>query len=255
MTPRPPYKVFIGFDVHQMRATVVAELSIRKTSEHVEVRRLALSELIARKLYTRPTVYRQDGAPRYWDEISQAPMSTSHAIGRFLVPVLCGHGGWALFTDGDVLFRSNVRDVFHLADPKYAVQVVQHVHEPTETLKMDGQAQMRYARKNWSSVMLLNCGHSANRALSVDLINTLPGRDLHRFCWLADDLIGALPARFNYLVGVSPADPNPAIVHYTEGLPDMAGYEHCEFSDEWYVTAKAAGYRLNRPPRPEEAVA
>jgi hypothetical protein len=27
---------------------------------------------------------------------------------------------------------------------------------------MDGQAQTRYARKNWSSVMVFNCDHPAN---------------------------------------------------------------------------------------------
>jgi hypothetical protein len=32
--------------------------------------------------------------------------------------------------------------------------------------------------------MVFNCDHPANRALTLDLINTVPGRDLHRFCWL-----------------------------------------------------------------------
>jgi hypothetical protein len=26
---------------------------------------------------------------------------------------------------------------------------------------------------------------------------------------------------------------NPAIVHFTDGIPLMAGYEHCEFAEEW----------------------
>lgn len=251
MTPRPPYKVFIGFDVHQMCASAVAEHSVRmKTCAPVDVRRLALSELVARGLYTRPTVFPQEGSPRYWDEISQAPMSTAHAIARFLVPTLCEFAGWAVFTDGDVIFRSDIRDLFRLADPQYAVQVVQHDHSPIETSKMEGQAQTRYPRKNWSSVVLWNCGHQANRALTVDLVNTVPGRDLHRFCWLDDAEVGALPTEWNVLIGEQ-SHPNPAVAHFTLGVPDMPGYEHQPFADEWYATAKACGYRLQRPEKAE----
>ncbi len=31
----------------------------------------------------------------------------------------------------------------------------------------------------------------------------------------------------------------------------MPGYEHVEFADDWYRTARACGYRLARPDRPE----
>ncbi len=137
-------------------------------------------------------------------------------------------------------------DLFALADPSKAVQCVQHRHEPNETLKMDGQAQLRYARKNWSSVMLFNCGHPANVALDVRLVNTVPGRDLHRFCWLPDELIGTLPRRWNALVGSAGFPEDPALVHFTEGLPDMPGYESVPYADEWFKASKACGYRLPR---------
>lgn len=40
------------------------------------------------------------------------------------------------------------------------------------------------------------------RALTPDYVNTATGLDLHQFKWLAnDELIGALPDRWNYLVG------------------------------------------------------
>lgn len=247
--PAPPYRIFIGWDPAQLRAWNVAKLSLNAhAAGKVDVDRIAKPTLTAKGLYTRPTHVLEHG---YWDEISQAPMSTGHAIARFLVPYLCGYKGWALFTDGDVLFRRDVSALFALADPTKAVQVVQHQHEPTDAVKMTGEQQTTYARKNWSSVMLLHCGHPANQALTVELVNTVPGRDLHRFYWLDDDLIGALPATFNHLVGVSAPDDDPAIVHYTEGLPDLSGYEHCEYSDEWYVVAKHAGYDLARPPKLE----
>lgn len=196
MMPMPPYKIFIGWDVSQMRAWNVAQLSLNAhAAGKVDVDRIAKPTLQARGLYTRPTHVLEHG---YWDEISNAPMSTGHAIARFLVPYLCGYEGWALFTDGDVLFRRDVSELFALADPTKAVQVVQHHHAPANGVKMTGEQQTTYARKNWSSVVLWNAGHTANKALTPELVNTVPGRDLHRFCWLDDDLVGALPATFNY---------------------------------------------------------
>lgn len=252
LSPSAPLRIHIGWDASQMRAWNVAQFSLRCTATvAVEIERVSMTRLRSQGFYARPTHVLEHG---YWDEISAAPMSTGHAIARFLVPALQNYQGWALFADGDVLFRSDVADLFALADATKAVQVVQHAHDPRELVKMEGHAQTTYARKNWSSVILWNCAHPSNRALTIDLVNTLPGRDLHRFCWLADAEVGALPARWNVLIG-SEMDPDPAVVHFTEGLPDMKGYEHVPFADEWYHRAKGAGYRLDRPAKPLEGVA
>jgi hypothetical protein len=246
---KPP-RIFLGWSAEEMRAWNVAQVSARARSQspvRLDIDRITMSDLRYRELYTRPTTDRGEG--HLWDELSGAPMSTAHAIARFFVPMLCHYSGWALFTDGDVLFRDDVLSLFALADERYAVQVVQHPPLSDVGFKKDGHLQTTYARKNWSSVMLFNCGHPANLALEPELLNTAPGRDLHRFCWLSDDLIGALPMRWNYLVGVSAHDADPAIVHFTEGTPDVNGYEHCEYADEWYEASRLAGYRLERPPK------
>jgi hypothetical protein len=242
--PEAPFKIVIGWDAREMIAWNVAQNSLRNTvvrRSNVIIDRLDVAHLRALGWYWRPTEER-DG--RLWDVISEAPMSTGHAIARFLVPALCGYHGWALFTDGDVLFRSDVTELFALADERYAVQVVQHHHAPVTTTKMDGQVQTIYPRKNWSSVMLLNCGHPANRALTLQLVNSVPGRDLHRFCWLEDDLIGALPERWNALIGHSDINGPVSIAHFTEGTPDMPGYERQPFADEWRAVAKRCRYKL-----------
>lgn len=245
-----PHRLFIGWDVSEWHAWNVARFSANALSRvPLEIRAIDLLNLKARKLYSRPTQIRDNG---YWDVISDAPMSTGHAISRFLVPHVCEYSGWALFTDGDVLFRHDVGQLFAMADPRYAVQVVQHEHQPTASAKMTGHMQTAYPRKNWSSVMLLHCGHPSNQALTPELVNTVPGRDLHRFCWLKDEEIGALPPEWNHLVGVSDLHPDPAIVHFTLGTPDMPGYEHAPYSDEWYHTARACGYTLDRPAKPEQ---
>jgi hypothetical protein len=231
-----------------MRAWRVAECSAQlHAGQSLDIRRVSMTELMGRGLYRRPTTIPGQG-PAYWDDISGAPMSTGHAIARFLVPHLCGYQGWALFTDGDVLFRRDVRALFALADPRMAVQVVQHAPMHPASTKMDGQAQAIYTRKNWSSVVLWNCGHPAHAALTVDMVNTAPGRDLHRFCWLADDQIGALRSEWNVLIGEQ-HHPDPALAHFTLGVPDTTGYEHQPFADEWFAMARAAGYRLRQPAR------
>jgi lipopolysaccharide biosynthesis glycosyltransferase len=167
-----------------------------------------------------------------YDVISDAPMSTEHACARFLVKELAG-SGWALFMDGDVLVRGNLARLFEALNPQKAVYCVHHRHEPEAATKMDGQIQTRYARKNWSSVMAVNCDHPANRALTVEMINTVPGRDLHAFCWLEDGDIGELGPEWNYLVGVTTAKVEPQIAHFTLGVPDMTGWEDQPYAEEW----------------------
>jgi hypothetical protein len=246
MSPTP--RVFIGFDASQICAWNVAARSLRDHSGlGVSAERLYMSELEAAGLYHRPTRALEHG---YFDEISGAPMATGHAIARFLIPHLCGFKGWAVFTDGDVLFRRDIAQLLALADDTKAVQVVQHAPQAGAGVKMHGEAQQLYARKNWSSVILWNCAHPFHRALTPDMVNALPGRMLHRFCWLEDAQIGALPPEWNVLVGEQQHH-DPAIVHFTLGCPDLPGYEHCAFADEWYAVARSAKFNLQQPPRQE----
>lgn len=224
--------VWIGFDAREAAAFAVARRSAkRNVVRHVAVNGIVLDEMRQRGLYTRPTS-RRDG--KLWDDISEAPMATEFAISRFLTPHLAGEG-LALFMDCDMLVRGSLAPLFEYAraHPEFAVLCVQHDHQPADAVKMDGQVQTRYARKNWSSVMLFNCAHPSNRKLTVEMINTVPGRDLHRFCWLEDHEIGALSPEWNYLVGHSEAAESPVIVHFTDGIPSMPGYETVPHADEW----------------------
>lgn len=128
--------------------------------------------------------------------------------------------GWALFCDADIIFTSDVSKLFTLAQPHNAVMCVQHQHQPKANVqKMDGRLQQQYFRKNWSSFVLWNCGHKANACMTPEKVNTMSGLDLHRFKWLPDHEIGALPATYNYISGVSPRCDKPDAIHYTEGGP------------------------------------
>jgi hypothetical protein len=234
--------LWIGWDANEMTAHLVAAESFKRhTTADLNIHRLSLQGLPDR--YTRETTERHG---QLWDVISQAPMSTAHALARFFVPYLQGYDGWALFTDGDVLCRADVAALFDLADEQYAVQVVQHPPLLETTPKKTGVPQLPYRRKNWSSVILWQCGHPANHALTLDVLNTWTGRALHSFSWLQDDQIGHLPPGWNYLVGVSKVliPERVHLAHYTLGTPDLPGHEHDLFADEWFATAKRAGFRF-----------
>jgi len=144
--------------------------------------------------------------------------------------------GWAMFMDCDILVRSNVLRLFENLDESKALYCVKHDYRPLLGDKMDGQAQQMYARKNWSSVMVFNCDHPSNKKLTVELINRVPGRDLHRFCWLEDDEIGELEPRWNWLVGEQENPGDPAIVHYTLGYPGLGAQFHdLPYAGEWFA--------------------
>ncbi len=234
--------IWIGFDQREANAFAVAVHSARKhLTQRIPIRGVVLDDLQREGLYARPMEWRMSivDHPVMWDVISDFSMSTQHAIARFFVPQLARRG-WALFTDGDFLFRSNLARIFDGLDESKALYCVKHDHVPDSKVKMDGQVQSKYARKNWSSCMIFNCDHPANEGLTNELCNSVPGRDLHRFCWLdgADggDLIGDLDPAWNWLVGHSSPDIEPKAVHFTEGIPDMAGYEKVPYADEWQAT-------------------
>jgi hypothetical protein len=239
----PTLKVYVGFSPDEMVATNVALESMRSTVHHADLDLKRISRLTLGDAYTRPTSMKTGG--QLWDVISDAPMSTDHSIARFFVSWLCDFKGWALFTDGDVLCRRSLADLFNLRDDRYAVMCVHHAPLLTEGVKKNGDMQVGYPKKNWSSVVLWNAGHPANRVLTPDYINSALGRHLHAFSWLpGDDLIGELPAEWNYLIGLSPGQPNPALVHFTTGTPNMDGHEYDQFADEWWKYVERCGYKI-----------
>ena len=144
--------------------------------------------------------------------------------------------GWALFIDCDIVFLEDVNNLFSLADDRYAVMCVKHEFNPKPGLKMDGQVQTVYPRKNWSSVVLWNCAHPSNEKVTVDSVNNpnFNGAYFHRFSWLKDEEIGELPCDWNWLVGWYKKDDGvPRAIHYTEGGPWFKNYRNCEFNQDW----------------------
>lgn len=219
-------RVYIGHDAREQSAFDVAAKTAKSFGCHViplYEDRLRLSGML-----TRTT----DGRHGRWDFNSGAPESTSFAIARFFVPLLA-HDGWALFVDCDTAFLQDPHELMGHADETKAVHVVHHPPFAANGTKMDGQVQTTYPRKLWSSVCLWNVSHQSNARLTLDMLNCWPGRDLHRFGWLADSEIGTLPREANWLVGMQPKPERPIIGHWTLGTPDMEGHEHDEHAEMW----------------------
>ncbi len=159
--------------------------------------------------------------------------STEFSFTRFLTPYLCNFEGWALFMDNDVIARTDLAGLWALRDERYAVQCVKHDHQPVNTVKFLGEKQTAYPKKNWSSVMLMNCAKC--KTLTPEYVNTASGLELHQFKWLeSDDLIGALPMHWNFLADYYKHDESAKIVHYTEGGPYYAATRHVDFADDWF---------------------
>lgn len=227
-------KVYIGFDEREDEACRVARDSLLEvTNGELMPEFLSIGKLQAQGLLTRPI----DQRGHDYDLVSNAPQSTRFAVSRFLVPILCQQGP-ALFVDGDVVFREDPRQTLNeTLFTVHAVHVVKHRHQPKDLYKMVNQVQNVYPRKNWSSVMLFNCDHPANRRLSLRDVNERPGRDLHAFYWLHDSEIGELDVRWNWLVGEQPEPVGGGIAHFTRGGPWLQGWVPAEHDDIWKEAA------------------
>jgi lipopolysaccharide biosynthesis glycosyltransferase len=208
-------EIFIGYDPREHLAYDVCERSIKSRTKISNFFILPLSLHYVKDILKRP-IEMKDG--KMWCPISQAPMSTEFAISRFTIPFFKKEG-WHLFMDCDMICTTDIQELFDLVDDKYAVMVVKHKQESGAATKMDGQIQTYYSRKNWSSVVLWNCSHPAHKKLTLNDLNTFPGRDLHAFKWLTDEEIGEVPKEWNHLVGVDPPNSNAKIIHYTLGGP------------------------------------
>ncbi len=160
--------------------------------------------------------------------------SNQFVYSRFLAPYLNEYRGWAIFADGDMVCQADITDLWNLRDESKAVQVVKHDYKTKAHIKYLGNKNENYPRKNWSSLILWNCEHPANRLLTPDFIQSQPGSFLHRFSWLKDELIGELPAEWNWLAIEYPENPDAKIIHYTLGTPCFRDYSEESMSDLWH---------------------
>ena len=123
--------------------------------------------------------------------------SNDFIYSRFLVPHLMNFKGWAIYADGDMVCLEDIKKLWNQRDKNYALQVVKHDYETKIEKKYFGNKNENYPRKNWSSLILWNCGHEDNKILTPDFIEKQSGAFLHRFSWIKDEEIGELEKEWN----------------------------------------------------------
>jgi lipopolysaccharide biosynthesis glycosyltransferase len=220
--------IFIGYDHREAVAYhVCANSIIRHSSKPVSFTPLALKNM-------------QDYQETHTDGSNQFIYS------RFLVPHLMEYKGWAIFMDGDMLLREDIEKLWAQRDESKAVMVVKHDYKTKMTEKYLGAKNENYPRKNWSSVILWNCGHTANRGVTPEFIENATGAQLHRFTWLDDSLIGELPIEWNWLPDEFGSNLNAKLLHYTLGTPSFHDFATTPMGDEWHRERIYTDYCLQR---------
>ena len=213
-------KIFIGWDSRETEAYKVCVKSLKKyASQELDITPIVKDTLIETGEYYRP---------------QPEAGSVEFTYTRFLVPYLTNYDGWALFIDCDFLFTRDVSELFDMTNDKYALMCAKHDYVPKNSIKMDGQKQVSYPRKNWSSCILWNCGHPANIILNPDVVSKESGAFLHRFYWLPNESIGDIPLEWNWLEGeYDKPDTPPAAIHFTNGGPWFENYQNTDYADLW----------------------
>ncbi len=107
--------------------------------------------------------------------------SNQFIYSRFLTPYLNNFSGWAIFADGDMICNADIAELWVLRDQTKAVQVVKHDYKTKQKVKYLGNKNEDYPRKNWSSLVLWNCGHPANNILTPEFVSEKSGSYLHCF--------------------------------------------------------------------------
>ena len=208
--------IFIGYDHREAIAYhVCANSIIRHSSKPISFTPLALTNM-------------KDYQETHTDGSNQFIYS------RFLVPHLMQYKGWAIFMDGDMLVRDDIEKLWALRDNNKAVMVVKHDYKTKMTEKYLGAKNENYPRKNWSSVILWNCEHDANKVVTPEFIENATGAQLHRFTWLSDELIGELPTVWNWLPDEFGANQDAKLLHYTLGTPSFHDFATTPMGDEWH---------------------
>jgi len=213
--------IFIGFEEAHPEAYNVCHKSILKGNKKYELNIKPINYNTVSDYY------------RAKDETE----STQFSFARFWTPWESNRTGVSIFVDSDFVFLESIDNLIDLYDDQYAVMCCKHKeYKPKGAVKMGGKLQSQYPKKNWSSLIIFNNSYLANDALCPIFLNSYTGAHLHRFEWLKDSEIGALPVEWNWLVDYYTETEGfkPKALHYTDGGPWLEGYENCSYSDKWH---------------------
>jgi len=160
--------------------------------------------------------------------------STSFVYSRFLTPHLNEFSGWCIYADGDMVCLKDIHNLWDMRDETKAVLCVHHDYKSTHAKKFLGGENHNYPRKNWSSLILWNCGHPKNAILTPEFVKSQSGAFLHRFNWLNDNDVGKLDPSWNWLAIEYPDNTEANLVHYTLGTPCFKDFQNSAMAELWW---------------------
>ena len=148
-----------------------------------------------------------------------ANQSTEFTYSRFLIPHLENFEGYSIFLDDDILFRKSILPLFYFLNPDDAVACVQYDFDKHNETKFDGEKNVSYPKKLWSSFMIFNNSHEDCKKLTPEIVNTETGKYLHQFEWT--DKISRIPEEHIITEGYNTLKtyPNASAIHWTRGGP------------------------------------
>ena len=224
-----PIPVFVGYDPREAIAYHVCVNSIiRNASAPVAIIPVALN------LFT-------DYEETHGDN------SNHFVYTRFLVPYLMDFKGRAIFIDGDMVVRGDIIELYESLKTAHDVAVVKHDYKTRMPVKYMGAPNEDYPRKNWSSVIVWDCQSYPNRRLTPDFVQKQPGSFLHRFSWIDDDRIQALPLEWNWLPDELGENAEAKLLHYTLGTPCFHEFADTTQAAEWHSEHGLAQHCEQRP--------
>jgi hypothetical protein len=167
--------------------------------------------------------------------------SNAFTLSRFLVPWLMGYQGRAIFADAaDMLMLGDIAELAQLADDRYAVQVVQHDYKTAHPRKYVGtdmeSPNVDYPRKNWASLMLINCAHELFAYVNqAHLEGVRPLNMLQMHGAVAAGAVGALPDCWNRLADEGQPVEGAKLLHWTAGIPAFPQYQRAPGAQLWHA--------------------
>ena len=124
-----------------------------------------------------------------------------------------------MFIDDDFIFNKSILPMFYYLNPDDAVACIKYPQIKHDETKFDGEVNIDYPCKLWSSMMFFNNGHEDCKKLTPEVVNTWTGAQLHQFEWT--DKISAIPEKYIFVEGYDDPDVkwDYTGIHYTRGGP------------------------------------
>lgn len=164
--------------------------------------------------------------------------TNAFTMSRFLVPWLMGYRGHAIFADAsDMLCLGDIAQLDSLFDDRKAVQVVKHDYQTRNPRKYIGTSMesenVDYERKNWASLMIVNCEHEF--WTDADAAHLERGRklDVLQLGGAGGNIVGSLPTYWNCLADEGQPVEGAQILHWTAGIPGFKHYANAPGADLW----------------------